>query len=110
MKFSIASGSISSQKPAFFFLTLVKVHDSQAEDLFCHIFVFIYFFFSSALLIMSNLTRFSNRKNLAVIMMNVGGRASTIRFLEHNSATVRDIIMGLGRVIEQINAECRVQE
>ena len=30
MKCSIASGSISSQKPAFFSLTAVKVHDSQA--------------------------------------------------------------------------------
>ena len=30
MKCSIASGSISSQKPAFFSLTLQSLHDSQA--------------------------------------------------------------------------------
>ena len=31
-------------------------------------------------------------------------------FPEHNPATVRNILMILGRIIEQVNTECRVQE
>ena len=51
--------------------------------------------------------------------MNVGGRAGgqagglagvNNMFLEHNSATVIDILIGLGRIIEQVNAECCIQE
>ena len=30
-----------------------------------------------------------------------------ISCLEHNSATVRNILMVLGRIIEQVNADCR---
>ena len=33
-----------------------------------------------------------------------------ISFPEHNSATVRNILMLLGRIIEQVNAECSMQE
>ena len=45
-------------------------------------------------------------------MMNVGrwavGRAGdNISFPEHNSATLRNILMVLGRIIEQVNANCR---
>ena len=51
------------------------------------------------------------RKNLVIKMMNVGGRADVNNsFLEHNSATVRNILTILGRIIEQVNTECRVQE
>ena len=59
------------------------------------------------------------RKNL-VIKMNVGahrgkvvGRAGINNlFHEHNSSTVRNILMihVLSRLIEQVSAECRVQE
>ena len=31
-------------------------------------------------------------------------------FPEHNSATVRNILMVLGRITGQVNAECRMQE
>ena len=46
-------------------------------------------------------------------MMNDGGRGAggwagvNNSFPEHNSATIRDILMGLGRIIAQVNAECR---
>ena len=30
-----------------------------------------------------------------------------ISFPEHNSATIRNILMKLGRIIEQVNADCR---
>ena len=33
-----------------------------------------------------------------------------ISFLEHNSATVRDSLMVLGRITKQVDAECRMQE
>ena len=33
-----------------------------------------------------------------------------ISFLEDNSATVRNICLIFGRIIEQVNAECRMQE
>ena len=40
--------------------------------------------------------------------MNVGGQADVnISFPEHNSATVRNILMVLGRIIELVNADCR---
>ena len=45
--------------------------------------------------------------------MNVGGswvvgRASvSISVLEHNSATVRNILIVLGRIIEQVNVDCK---
>ena len=50
-------------------------------------------------------------KNLVIKMMNVGGRAVgragfNSLFLEHNSATVRNILMILGRIIEQDSTEC----
>ena len=59
------------------------------------------------------------RKNLVMKMMNVGGRVGgrsvgradvNNSFPEHNSATVRNILMIFGRIIEQISAKCRVQE
>ena len=46
-------------------------------------------------------------------MMNVGGQGAVgqagvnISFPEHNSATIRNILMLLGRIIEQVNAESR---
>ena len=53
-------------------------------------------------------------------MMNVGGRAGRrlggsavgragvkISFPEHNSATIRSTLMELGRIIEQVNTDCR---
>ena len=45
-------------------------------------------------------------------MMNVGRLAVgpagvNISFLEHNSATVRKIFMVRGRIIEQVNVDCR---
>ena len=48
-------------------------------------------------------------------MMNVGGRTGgragvNNSFPEHNSATIRNILSILGRVIEHVNTECRVQE
>ena len=48
--------------------------------------------------------------------MNVGGRADgradgragvNISFPEHNSATVRNNLMDLGRIIEQVSADCK---
>ena len=51
------------------------------------------------------------RKTLVNKMMNVGGRAGVNNsFPEHNSATVRNILTILGRIKEQVNTECRVQE
>ena len=51
------------------------------------------------------------RKNLVITMMNVGGRAGVNNsFPEHNSETVRNILTILGRIIEQVNTECRKQE
>ena len=51
------------------------------------------------------------RKNLVIKTMNVGGRAGVNNsFPEHNSASVRNILTILGRIIEQVNMECRVQE
>ena len=44
---------------------------------------------------------------------SAGGRAvgrAGVPFLEHNSATVGNILMILGRIIEQVRAKCRVQE
>ena len=66
---------------------------------------FIRFFFNQVFL----------RKNLVIKVMNVGGRAVgrvgvNNSFPEHNSATVRNILMTLGRIIEQVSAEGRVQE
>ena len=56
-------------------------------------------------------------ETLVVKMMNVGGRARgwlgvgragvNISFAEHIYATVRNILMVLGRIIEQVNADCR---
>ena len=48
-------------------------------------------------------------------MMNVGGRevgrAGVNNSLpEHNSAAVINILTILGRIIEHVNTECRVQE
>ena len=48
-------------------------------------------------------------------MMNVGGRAVgqagvNNSFPEHNSATFRNILTILVRIIEQVNTKCRVQE
>ena len=41
------------------------------------------------------------RKNLVIKMMNVGGRVGVNNsFPEHNSATVRNIVTMLGRIIE----------
>ena len=45
--------------------------------------------------------------------MNVGGSwvvghaSVSISVPKHNSATVRNILMVLGRIIEQVNADCR---
>ena len=55
------------------------------------------------------------RKTLVIEMMNVGGRAIgqvgvNNSFPKHNSTTVRNILMILGRIIEQVRAECRIQE
>ena len=51
------------------------------------------------------------RKNLIIKMMNVGGRVGVNNsFPEHNSATVRNIVTMLGRIIEQVNTDCRIQE
>ena len=35
---------------------------------------------------------------------------TSFSFLEHNFVTIRNILMILGRIIEQVNMECRVQE
>ena len=41
----------------------------------------------------------------------MGGRAGfNNSFPKHNSATVRNILKILGRIIEQVSAECRIQE
>ena len=55
------------------------------------------------------------RKNLVIEMVNVGSRVDRRTgvnnlFPEHNSTTVRNILTILGRIIEQVNTECRVQE
>ena len=50
------------------------------------------------------------RKNLVIKMMNVGGWGVNNSSPEHSSATVRNILTILGRIIEQVNKECRVQE
>ena len=51
------------------------------------------------------------RKIHVIKMENVGGWAGVnVLFPEYNSATVRSILMELGRVIEQINTECQMQE
>ena len=50
------------------------------------------------------------QKTLVINMMNgrADGRAGVnISFPEHNSATVLDILMVLGRLIEQVTADCR---
>ena len=47
-------------------------------------------------------------KTLVIKLMNVGRRAGVnISFLEYKSATVRDILMILGGIIEQVNANSR---
>ena len=35
---------------------------------------------------------------------------TSFSFLEHNFVTIRNILMILGRIIEQVNMECRVQK
>ena len=52
------------------------------------------------------------RRALVIKMMNVGGRVFgragvNVSFPKHNSATIRNILMVLGRIIEQVNANCR---
>ena len=50
------------------------------------------------------------RKNLVIKMLNVGGRAGVDNsFPEHNSATIRNILMILGRIIVQVSrsAPCK---
>ena len=43
--------------------------------------------------------------------LRAGGWAGVNNWLpEHNSETVRNILMIHGGIIEQVNAECRVQE
>ena len=52
----------------------------------------------------------SQRKSL-VNMMNVGRRVGVnISFPEHNSETFRNIVIMLGKIIEQVTAECHIQE
>ena len=42
--------------------------------------------------------------------MSIGRPVVDNSFPEHNSATVKNILMILGRNIEQVSAECRIQE
>ena len=35
---------------------------------------------------------------------------TSFSFREYNSATIRNILMIHGRIIEQVNTECRIQE
>ena len=46
-------------------------------------------------------------KTLVIKMMNVSGLAGGRLFPEHNSATVRNILMVLVRTVEQVNVNCR---
>ena len=54
--------------------------------------------------------------NVGIIkMMNVGGREGGRAGVnnsvpEHNSTTIRNILTILGRIIEQVNTKCRIQE
>ena len=55
------------------------------------------------------------KKTLVIKIMNVDGRTGgwagvNNSFPENNSATVSNILMILGRIIEQVNVECRIQE
>ena len=55
------------------------------------------------------------RKILVIKMMNVGGRVGWWAgvnhwFPEYNSAAVKNILTILGRIIEQVNMQCRIRE
>ena len=70
----------------------------------------MYVIYSSHLLI----NQVSLRKTLVIKMMNVSvravGRAGVnISFPEHNSESGRNILMVLGRIIEQAIANCRCE-
>ena len=59
-----------------------------------------------------------NLKKISIVIKNVIGSEDTLthkaerpsNYFFSNTATVRNILMILGRIIEQVRAECRVQE
>ena len=51
-----------------------------------------------------------NSSYLCFLVMSPDPYYFSFRFPEHKSATVRNILMVLGRIIEQISAECHMQE
>ena len=44
------------------------------------------------------------------IIMSPDPYFTSFSFREHNSATVRNTFMIHGRILEQVNTECRIQE
>ena len=46
---------------------------------------------------------------LRFVFMSLDPYFSSFWFPEHNSLTIRNILMALGRIIEQVNAECHLQ-
>ena len=51
-----------------------------------------------------------NFAKLRVLIMSPDPQFTSFSFLALNSATVRNIIVVLGRIIEQLNVECPIQE
>ena len=54
-------------------------------------------------------------KTLVIKMMSISGRSRgwagvNISFLEHNSATIKTILMVHGRIIKQVSGKCCMQE
>ena len=51
-----------------------------------------------------------NSAYLHFLIMSPDPYFTSSSFLEYNSVTIRNILMVLGKFIEQVNMECRVQE
>ena len=51
-----------------------------------------------------------NSANLQFKIMSPEPYFTSVLFLERNSASIRNILMVLGRIIEQVNVECHMQE
>ena len=60
---------------------------------------------------MQNIARNNdNSANLRFLSISPDPYSTSFSFLERNSATVRNILMVLGRIIKQINVEYRMEE